>query len=71
MKRRLGLTEQMEKYISHDLGLIQEEQEPKKKAAMNQSLQSVINLQYLKSRDFDPRTTARLTHDFKFSREQY
>jgi len=24
---RLGLTEQMEKYINHDLGLIQEEQE--------------------------------------------
>ena len=25
IKTRLGMTEQMEKYISHDLGLIQEE----------------------------------------------
>ena len=30
---RLGLTEQMEKYISHDLGLIQEEQEIRKKTS--------------------------------------
>lgn len=68
MKSRLGMTEQMEKYISHDLGLIEEEAVGKKK---KESLTSVINLQYLKSRDFDPRTTARLTHDFKFSRDHY
>ena len=69
MKKRMGMTEQMEKYISHDLRPIQEEQEVKKKA--NQSLSSVINMQYLKSKEFDPRTTARLTHDFKYSKDQY
>lgn len=60
----------MEKYISYDLGLIQEEQEIKNKKK-NPNLDTVINMQYLKSKDFDPRTTARLTHDFKYSQEQY
>ncbi len=60
----------MEKYISHDLALIAEEEITRKKP-VNPTLASVINLQYLRSREFDPRTTAKLQHDFKFSREHY